>query len=432
MKRKIVNIFCCLLVAMIPNMALADVTEDLSKNIHLIDRNQYVEDKAGILSAEDKQRINALINKIWETTTAEVIVEIVSELPGNLPGIYANQRFDALGLGKKDTGNGLLLFISMADNEAVIRTGNGLEGVLPDVIYSRILRRVFLPLMQKGEIGEAIYQTLEAVDGIISDPENSSEIVSKYANDTAQNHRSISDDIKGILTFFYLGGIIAVVMLIVLLVKYNEDSEKDRHYRYNSLNSLSRWFLMLTFVGMGAPLPVYLLLNWLKNRVRLKVPECENCGCRMRLIDEIHDNDYLTPSQDLEEKLNTVDYDVWLCDNCSNTEIWPYVKKETNYSECPNCGAIAERVESMRVLKQPTTSAPGIEEVTCFCENCKNRRKKHMKIEPQPSSGSNVGAAILGAAIGAALSGGRGGNGGPSGGSFGGGSTAGGGASIRW
>ena len=46
----------------------------------------------------------------------------------------------------------------------------------------------------------------------------------------------------------------------------------------------------------------------------------------MELIDEEHDNDYLTPAQDTEEKLNSIDYDVWHCPHCHETEVLPYVR----------------------------------------------------------------------------------------------------------
>ena len=41
--------------------------------------------------------------------------------------------------------------------------------------------------------------------------------------------------------------------------------------------------------------------------------KCGRCGSQMQKIDEVHDNEYLDGGQDLEERLGSVDYDVWRC-----------------------------------------------------------------------------------------------------------------------
>ena len=87
-----------------------------------------------------------------------------------------------------------------------------------------------------------------------------------------------------------------------------------------------------------------------------KSPWCSNCGARMNLVDEVHDNDYLTPAQDTEERINSIDYDVWLCPDCGETEILPYVQRSSDYTECPRCHARACRMVSDRVMRRPTVS----------------------------------------------------------------------------
>ncbi len=165
---------------------------------------------------------------------------------------------------------------------------------------------------------------------------------------------------------------------------------------------------------------------WLMRRhTRLHRHDCPNCGTTMHRVDEVHDNDYLTPAQDIEEKINSVDYDVWLCPKCNETDIIPYVNSSTNYTVCPNCGARADYLTANRVLRQPTTRYEGQGVRMYRCRNCGNTHNIPYTIaktvEPPimiiPGGGGGRG---------------FGGGGGFGGGSFGGGMTGGGGASGGW
>ena len=79
----------------------------------------------------------------------------------------------------------------------------------------------------------------------------------------------------------------------------------------------------------------------------------------MRKLNEEEDNRYLTPQENTEEKLQSVDYDVWLCDQCGNTEVYPYENRYTKYSSCPQCHAKAYSLDRDRILIAPTPFSTG-------------------------------------------------------------------------
>jgi uncharacterized protein len=141
----------------------------------------------------------------------------------------------------------------------------------------------------------------------------------------------------------------------------------------------------------------------------------------MKLIDEINDNSYLTPAQDCEEQLNSVDYDVWVCENCGEVKVLPYVNKTAGFSVCPECGARAESFIANDIIQRPTQFSEGIGRKTYTCRNCHNNRTELYKIEKLPPI------IVAGGGFGG---GSRGGGG--FGGGFGGGHTGGGGASGGW
>ena len=79
----------------------------------------------------------------------------------------------------------------------------------------------------------------------------------------------------------------------------------------------------------------------------------------MNKVDEVHDNDYPTPAQDLEERINSVDYDVWLCPSCGETDIIPYVVSATPFVECDKCHARTARLVRDRIITQPIGKPSG-------------------------------------------------------------------------
>lgn len=144
----------------------------------------------------------------------------------------------------------------------------------------------------------------------------------------------------------------------------------------------------------------------------------------MHKLDEATDNNYLTPAQDMEEHLNSVDYDVWLCDNCGEKDVIPYINRRSAYTVCPKCGARASVLSGNRILRQPTTHTEGQGVRIYSCRNCREQVFK-------PYSIAKLVSAPIVIFPGGGSGGGFGG-GGFSGGSFGGGGTSGGGASGGW
>ena len=64
---------------------------------------------------------------------------------------------------------------------------------------------------------------------------------------------------------------------------------------------------------------------------------CSKCGSALELLDEKADDAKLTPVQRLEEKLGAVDYDVWYCPACLNTDTQQYISYFSGFKECPAC-----------------------------------------------------------------------------------------------
>ncbi|MCM1356833.1 MAG: TPM domain-containing protein [Staphylococcus sp.] len=432
MKANITRTLLLTLVIIATRLGLAAMTIDEVPNVHIKDRTQYVSNPSGVLSPAAVSALNSKIGALWADTSVEFVVVAVDEVdPSMTPEEFATKLFEKWGIGKSDKDNGLLLLLSPGDNAAIIRTGYGVEGALPDIIAGRIIRNDMFPLYREGKFDEGTIAGVDRITKVLTNPELAEELKSKYANDSRR--QTASDDLDGAELFNMFLGFAAIVglgLLMLVIYMISSTGKLDDVQRYRTLDQYRTLTLFGSFLSIGMALPAFLLLVWKMHRIRRHRRDCPHCGTRMELIDEEHDNDYLTPAQDTEERINSIDYDVWHCPKCHQTEVLPYINRQNNYTVCDRCGARAMSLVDRRTLRQPTVRTEGEGVDIYMCKNCGNQHNKHFRIPKKPDPAAAVAAgAVLGSMMGGR---GGGGGGGFSGGSFGGGMTGGGGAGGRW
>ena len=149
----------------------------------------------------------------------------------------------------------------------------------------------------------------------------------------------------------------------------------------------------------------------------------------MNRLPEDKDNELLSDSQDFEEKIKTVDYDVWECPRCGTVERFPFRSRQKKYTECPSCHTVAMCLECDMVVRPATVRSEGSGVKVYECQFCHYRDNRPYRIpRKEDPSAAIAAAAVLGSTLGRGGSGGGGGFGG----GFGGGSTGGGGAGGSW
>ena len=404
----------------------ATYTVDQIPNVHLADSTRFVSDPDGILSAKALAQTDAIMRDIRRQTSAEAVVVVVDDIDGGDIDSFATELFTKWGLGKSDVDNGLLILVAKNLRRAAIRPGYGLEGVLPDIICYRILRDKMFPAFRQGDYDKGIVEAASAIQNILTDPDAAEEIRSQQQDADFARHGDEVNLKSFFGTYFTISGVIALIMLAVLLTTLYHARKKSRHEKYMALDKLKPIYLALTFFGLGVPAAASVPLLLCMNRYRNSPRKCPRCGTMMNKVDEVHDNDYLSQAQDTEERIGSVDYDVWLCPSCGETDIEPYINANSGYSICELCHSRACRLTRERILRQPTTvsKGEGVKEYTCL--NCGH-------INPRRFAIPMLVAPII---VGGGRSRGGGGfggfGGGIGGGGFGGGMTGGGGASGGW
>jgi uncharacterized protein len=318
----------------------------------------WVADVPGRLQPATVARLNELCADLERTTGAELAVVVVRTLEGDSVEAVAVKLFEAWGIGKRHADNGLLLLWAVEDRRVRVEVGYGLEGVLPDGKAGAILDAYVIPRFKAGDFDAGL---LEGVRALVA--------VARSETLDLPSQASQSYDGRSPVLYGLLGA------------------------------------LGLVPVGGGAVLGYR---RW--RRVRRR--RCPECRAWMTRLPEDQDDALLGLAARVEERLGSVDYDVWHCGACTHHFTLRYPRMLTRFAKCPQCrhrtcGRTEETIEAA------TTTRSGSARVTERCEFCEYRRT-YLRTIPMVSESSSSGGS------------------GSGGSSFGGGSSGGGGASRSY
>lgn len=127
----------------------------------------YIQDHAGILSAEQKVELNRLGGQLNDATGAELAVLTLPSIGDEPIETFALKALREYRLGKKDEDNGALLVVTTVPNSDGNRhfelsTGYGLEGALPDGKVGRIMDEVAVPYLENERPDLAIMEAYKS------------------------------------------------------------------------------------------------------------------------------------------------------------------------------------------------------------------------------------------------------------------------------
>ncbi|MDR3060493.1 MAG: TPM domain-containing protein [Dysgonamonadaceae bacterium] len=385
-------------------------TVETVPNDRLKDARDYTTNPDGIISVQAEQKINEMLAASESYATAEVAVVLLGSIGYDDIDDFATKLFKYWGIGKDKKNNGLLFLLVEDQKQMVFRTGSGVEGVFPDVILSRIIRNDISPELKNGNFDGGIVVGISKICEILKNPEVAKEIMQK------EKDRE-NTELKNIFYTYLCIGIV-IFLIFIALFMHNINSKKTNHIKCLRLRSWKGGVIGCSIL-FPIPMLLFLIFYFIEiKRLRNKPIACSNCGYKMRKLSEHEEDTYLTPSQQNEELFNSIDYDVWLCDNCNHKEIFPYTKR-SRYTSCPHCRAKTYYLSDDRVLQRATTFSRGQGQKTYLCKNCQAKDiAKYIIPMIIISSGSSGKGGSWGGGIG--------------GGSWGGGGTGGGGARGGW
>lgn len=134
--------------------------------------NEPVIDQANLLNASQKQAISQRILALHQQGKAQIGVVIVPTTGQEDIFDFAMRLAEKWQLGSAKQDNGLLMAIAVNDRRIQILTGYGLEGVIPDIVASRIIRNQITPYFKQGQYAQGIDAGLVEIERILNlDPE---------------------------------------------------------------------------------------------------------------------------------------------------------------------------------------------------------------------------------------------------------------------
>src|SRR5688500_12045905 len=297
----------------------------------------WVTDMPGMLRADTIARLNSTIGDFERTNGAEMAVVVIRSLDGLLIEEAAVKLFELWGIGKKSRDNGLLLLWATGDRRVRVEVGYGLEGVLPDGKVGRILDAYVMPKFRSGVFDEGL---LAGVDALLS---AAREEPVELPSPRSESYESGSPGI-GTVVIGFLAGIPLSVGSLVGLRK------------------------------------------WRRHRRR----RCPACQMRMTRLGEADDDALLEGEQQAEERVGSVDYDVWKCGACGHHFTLRYPRWVNSFAQCPQCHNRTKSSTETVIVAASTISGGSarVVEACAFCTFSRAYTKVLPRIEPSGSSSS--------------------------------------------
>jgi uncharacterized protein len=117
----------------------------------------YVNDFAGVMDAESRQKITALSEELDRKADAQLAVVTIHTLEGDTAQDFANRLFEKWGVGPKGKDRGVMVLLAVDDRQYWTEVGYGLEPILPDGKVGGFGREM-LPLLRQRQYGAALFQ----------------------------------------------------------------------------------------------------------------------------------------------------------------------------------------------------------------------------------------------------------------------------------
>jgi len=300
----------------------------------------WVVDLTSTLPPETRQQIDLMGDAVKAQTGAEMAVVVVDTTEGVPSRDFATRLFNTWGIGERGKDNGLLVFAALADHKAEIVLGNGLDDAVR-VQESQIIMQVeMVPRFRTGDPAGAILQGATACAKRILGADVEAQGISTSLPSPEAPHipkpyvppaprplvspRPAPQGGPG--DWLFLGGLGSILLTALGLV--------------------------LGF-GIKSLLP----------------PRCRQCKQTMQKLSEDADDAHLERSEQTEERIGSVDYQIWICPACGEERKTRRSRFFSGYTTCPSCSAKTLQTNRTTIVAA-TYSYGGEVRVDSRCVSC--------------------------------------------------------------
>lgn len=123
-------------------------------------------DDAGFLSDPEEQALNQRLRRLQERGGPQMQVWTLQTTEGEPVESLSLRAVETWKLGSSEKDNGLLLLIAKQERRYRLEVGQGLEGVIPDVLAHRLLKRHLQPALRAGAPAQGVAAVIGNVEAL--------------------------------------------------------------------------------------------------------------------------------------------------------------------------------------------------------------------------------------------------------------------------
>lgn len=169
-------ILFCLSCCLVGGAVFGQYTVDNIQSPKQKGQDYFVSNPDGILSSRTVAELDALSTQIEAATKSEFSIVAVNDYVGDSDFEFALKLFNSWGIGKKESNNGLLLFIAKDRREYRFITGYGMESTLPDAYLKRIGEKYLVPNFRDGNYDQGVLEASQFIKTILMSPDSKAEL----------------------------------------------------------------------------------------------------------------------------------------------------------------------------------------------------------------------------------------------------------------
>lgn len=305
--------------------------------------DRRVNDFAELLEPEEEAELGRMLDDLWHSAGIEATVVTIHSIRDYGTGdrsieAFATGLLNAWGIGDAERDDGVLLLVAVGDRKVRIELGAG-YGAGHDARMQGVIDAEIVPRFRRGDFAAGILAGTRAITRVVVAP-GSSTVSRRPAGSLTERERAVELESPGARTAPAASGLTG-----------------------------GRWWsgrplLVLTaFAGFFVALAG--IFGYSVHRSR----RCPHCRIPMTRLDATADDAYLTSGQRVEEKLGSVDYEVWKCERCNFYRLRGDNRWGSRRKHCPNCGYKTLQVIS-RIAKAATYTSTGLQEIVRECAHC--------------------------------------------------------------
>ncbi len=325
-------------------------------------QEKYVNDFADIIRPEDENQIRTLFADLEDQTEIEATVLTINSISDYNTGdttieSFATGLYNTWGIGKLPENEGLLILVAIEDRTMRIELGDGFKNEYNGTAQ-RVIDDEMVPLFRDGEFSRGILNGSRAAMNQIAGRRLQARADSDQASDQASGQAVVAPTATPRPTATHQ-----------TTTGQTTDARPQVFSEGppNPVDVVTGGLIVAVLGALGIGGAGVVGFNLLGRRKKPR--PCPNCSETMIRLDEASDDMYLDSGQRAEEYLKSVDYDVWVCQQCNAKSVYPYRAWFSGYSVCHQCRHRTLEKTST-VTDRPTTSSTGRKEIFEECRHC--------------------------------------------------------------